>query len=76
MKKKVFSLFAVALSAFAICLTACEDEESSCTCTETDYEGYNATKELNPESFGAKNCSDLAVKLKMQADGEFDYSCN
>jgi len=76
MKKKFYSLCVVALSVFAICLTACKDDEPSfCTCTETDYEGYTASKTLDPASFGATNCSDLEVKLRMQADGEFDYAC-
>lgn len=52
-----------------------DDDEKSCYCTETDYEGYSASQTVNPASFGAANCSDLVVKLRMASNGEFDYSC-
>ncbi len=82
MKKYIF-ISAVALFAFSSFLVSCsEDEDPSsstskmCTCTETDYDGYyEESQKLDPASFGATNCSDLAVKLRMASDGDFWYDC-
>lgn len=74
--KKVFFL-ATIIALCTTCLfviTSCEKEEKMCTCTETDY-GYSSTQQVDPSSFGAKNCSDLAVKLRMANGSEFDYNC-
>ena len=68
MKKYIF-ISAVALFAFSSFLVSCSEEEETkmCTCIEYDYYyGDSYTKQLDPESFGAKNCSDLAIKLRMQ----------
>lgn len=74
--KKIFStaLLAVALLG-GVALTSCS-KDKSCTCTETDlWDGSKTSRELDPESFGAKNCSDLEVKLRAAQDDDFDYSC-
>lgn len=76
MRKFILPLCAIALSTCAICMTACGDDESSCECIETDYDGYSATRTLDPKSYGATNCSDLEVKLKMASYGEYDYNCH
>lgn len=75
MKKKFFLVGAVALTGISIFLISCSKE--MCSCTETDYEGYSATRELDPASYGATNCSDLEIKLRMQAgnDSDFSYTC-
>lgn len=76
MKKRLIFVSLAALVTLGAFLSSCDkDESASCTCTETDYMGYSATQTLDPASFGATNCSDLTIKLRMQADGEFDYSC-
>ena len=75
MKKRIITGMAVTLSAVCIfCAVSCEKENTMCTCTETDY-GYSATQQVDPSSFGAKNCSDLAVKLRMANGSNFDYNC-
>ncbi len=75
--KKCFFISAVALLAFSSFLVSCsEDDEpsTSCTCTESDGYGYSESQKLDPSSFGATNCSDLAIKLRM-ANGDFWYNC-
>lgn len=74
MKKKAFLIVAMAIIGFGVFVMSCT--KTTCTCTETDYAGYTATRELDPASFGATNCSDLTVKLRMESNGEFDYYCN
>jgi len=77
MKKRLIFISLTGLCTLCAFLASCDkDEPSACSCTETDYMGYSATQTLDPASFGATNCSDLEIKLRMQADGEFDYSCN
>ena len=80
--KKAFLILAVLAISTTTALTSCsEDEEikkTMCTCTEEDdYGYYKEQMQLDPASFGATNCSDLAVKLRMSAgyDSEFYYSC-
>ncbi len=79
MKKYIF-ISAVALFAFSSFLVSCSEEEEEtkmCTCVEYDYYyGDTYTKQLNPASFGAKYCSDLAIKLRMANDDEdYSYDC-
>lgn len=78
MKKRLIFIALLFFGTLSASLVSCDkdDESKSCTCTETDYQGYSATQTLDPASFGATNCSDLTIKLRMQSDGEFDYSCN
>lgn len=78
MKKRLIFITILSLGTLSASLVSCDkdDDSKSCTCTETDYSGYSATQTLDPASFGATNCSDLAIKLRMQADDDFDYSCN
>ena len=74
MKKRIITVIAVMLSAVCVfCVVSCENEDTMCTCTETGS-GYSATQQVDPSSFGAKNCADLAVKLRM-ASSDFDYNC-
>lgn len=77
MKKRIFLACAVTMACLTMFLISCNKEGDTCTCTETDYEGYSATRELDPASYGATNCSDLEIKLRMQAGSysEFDYTC-
>ena len=77
MKKQIFAV--IAITVCTVCMfavTSCKkDEAQSCTCTESDY-GYSNTRQLDPASYGATNCSDLEVKLRMASNGEFDYNCH
>ncbi len=77
--RKLKSLFvlAVAVIGFSAFVVSCgkDDEKSTCMCTETDYEGYSASREVSPASFGAANCSDLELKLKEVSNFEFGYTC-
>lgn len=74
MKKRILTVGVIAALALVSFLASCKKEES-CMCNETDYEGYNATRKIDPSSFGASNCADLQIKLKIQAGGEYDYNC-
>ncbi len=75
-KKSIFVFVACTLVAGAF-LTSCnkDEESSSCLCTESgDGESYQ--QYIDPESYGKKNCSDLALYLNMmRTDGEYYYSC-
>lgn len=79
--KKTFLILAVLAVSATAALTSCsEDEEikkTMCTCIEEDDYGYKEQSKLDPASFGATNCSDLAIKLRMAGgyDSEFYYSC-
>lgn len=76
MKKRILFIAVVAVSVFVAFLTSCSKEDKMCSCTEESYyDSYRATQSLDPESFGATNCSDLAIKLNMSASGEYYYSC-
>lgn len=86
MKKHFFAVMMIAISAaglFAVSSCSKDDDDdnnkgnSSCTCTEENDSGYKASRKLDPKSYGATNCSDLEVKLRMQAgyDSDFYYSC-
>lgn len=60
-------IFAVALLSLML-LPQC-NKSSSCKCEEydaTDNYYYGSTT-MDPESWGAKNCNDLEIKLRMQA---------
>ena len=83
MKKYIFIL-GLSLFSFSSFLISCSDDDDDdkttkmCTCIETDdYSDYSATRQLDPASYGATNCSDLAVKLRMAAgeDSDFWYDC-
>jgi hypothetical protein len=79
MKKKYILVCLVVLCGLTMFIASCsKDEESkSCTCTESDGEGYSASKVIDPASFGASNCSDLALKIRIaEGSGDFSYSCN
>ncbi|MBR3907210.1 MAG: hypothetical protein IKJ61_03820 [Bacteroidaceae bacterium] len=79
--KKTFLTFAVLLAATAMFVTSCskdDEEEASktCVCTEYEYSGKGESETLDPASWGATNCKDLAIKLNMQMyDSEFYYEC-
>ncbi len=77
MKKESLMAIIIAIIAISIfVITSCQKNPSSCTCTESDPDyGYYASQKLDPASFGAKNCSDLAIKLKM-SNPDFYYTCN
>ena len=64
--KKVI-IFTVAL--FGLMLFSQCSKSSSCKCEEYDATDgyYYGSKVMDPESWGAKNCSDLEVKLRTQA---------
>lgn len=74
--KKYILILGLSLFSFSSFLISCSDDNDMCTCTESDYESnYTATKELDPSSFGATNCSDLAIKLRVATGEDFDYNC-
>ena len=77
--KKTFLTFAVLLAVTAMFVTSCseDDEESKkCVCTEYEYSGKGESETLDPASWGATNCKDLAIKLNMQMyDSDFYYEC-
>lgn len=76
MKKKIFVVIATTISAICMfALSSCSNVDSSCLCTEYDPGYYSASREISPQSFGAKNCSDLELKLKAASGFEFEYSC-
>ena len=68
---------ALVLCGCAICLSSCNnDEDESCSCTKYE-DGYRAqSREITPSSFGAKNCSDLAIKMEVYADYGVTYTCH
>jgi hypothetical protein len=79
MKKRIISLGIIAAFGFGTFLASCgkeEDNNTSCSCTESDYEGYSATRNVTPSSYGAASCADLELKLKKEGGGEYMYSCH
>lgn len=65
MKKVIILTVAlVCLSLFSQCT-----KNTSCRCREYDASDhyYFGSKTMDPESFGATNCSDLETKLRIQA---------
>jgi hypothetical protein len=79
MKKQFLLVGVIVAMGLGLFFMACdddEDNEKSCSCTESDYSGYNATRNVTPSSYGAANCADLELKLKAQSDGEYIYSCH
>ena len=70
MKKKFFLVGVIALFSLGAFIVSCSKDDpvsKSCTCTEyADGYAYN-TRTLDPESWGAKNCSDLQLKLRAEA---------
>jgi len=66
MKKTTIMIIAALLSLFLF--SQCS-KNSSCKCEEydaTDNYYYGSTV-MDPESWGAKNCSDLEIKLRTEA---------
>lgn len=82
MKKSNFFMAFMMIAISSICVfvtSSCsKDEDKTCTCTVSDlYSGYSDSQQLDPASFGATNCSDLAVKLRMANDDEdLEYNCH
>lgn len=76
MKKQylLVSMIAVfSLGSFFVSCSDDDDDSKSCTCTEVgDGQSYSGT--LDPASYGATNCTDLARILNMQSD-DYYYSC-
>ena len=73
MKKRFLLVGIVAILGLGVFAVSCskdddKKEEISCTCWED--ETPKDTQKINPESFGAKNCSDLAMKLNMSTDAD------
>lgn len=67
MKFKLFTAF-IALGFLTIfIISSCEKSNESCTCTETLDDGTQYKETIAPSSFGASNCSDLALKLRMES---------
>lgn len=72
----------IAVSTVCVCtMSSCSDDDDDtkfCTCTESDPQaGYSASQQIDPKSFGATNCSDLQVKLRMSnGDPDMEYSCH
>ena len=57
------------LAAVIVCITFSQcGKSTTCYCEEYDYDGYyyGATT-IVPSSYGASNCSDLALKLRQAA---------
>ena len=81
MKKSNFFTVAMMIAVSTTCIlttTSCSDDDDiTCTCTESGY-GYSESRKLDPKSYGATNCSDLEIKLRMSAgyDSDFDYNCH
>jgi hypothetical protein len=82
MKKKILLASVIATCCLGAFLMSCSKDEDnsskkkSCTCTESDGEGYSASREIDPASFGATSCADLELKLRVAApDQDFSYSC-
>lgn len=62
-------LLILAAALFNLMLFSQCSKSSSCKCEEydaTDNYYYGSTT-MDPESWGAKNCNDLEIKLRMQA---------
>jgi hypothetical protein len=76
--KKFLLVGSIAVFGLVAFLVSCskDDDEKSCSCTESDGYGYNATRNVTPSSLGASNCSDLELKLQKESDGEYYYSCH
>lgn len=64
---KIILFFAIAL--FGVLLFAQCSKSFSCRCEEYDATDgyYYGSKDMDPESWGAKNCSDLEIKLRTEA---------
>ncbi len=81
MKKSILA-FAVLAASFPIFLTSCDkdDDDSGvmCTCIEEYDDGKNWEKNqavLDATSFGATNCYDLAIKLRLATQSDYYYDC-
>ena len=70
MKNFFFLVGIIAVMGLGAFLISCEREveEKSCSCKEFAPNGQlGGTKDLYPSSWGAKNCSELESKLRVQA---------
>lgn len=75
--KKILLVGAIAAMTLGLFLASCEKaEDKACTCTESgDGDG---TRDVTPSSYGAKNCSDLELKLtqaSVQSGFDSDFTC-
>ena len=65
----------LSLGAFlASCSKDDDDNKKMCTCTESDGDGYSATKSVDPATFSVSSCAELQSKLNDFVD-DFYYSC-
>ncbi len=77
MKRKIMLIGIITTMGLSAFLVSCsKDESNTCSCQESDFSGYNATRNVSPSSYGASNCADLELKLRQQSGGEFMYSCH
>lgn len=77
MKKHFIAVIMITISTVCLFTVSSCSKDDECTCTESGM-GSSSSRQLDPKSYGATNCSDLEVKLRMQAgyDSDFDYSCH
>jgi hypothetical protein len=83
MKKKFFLVGIIAIMSLGA-LVSCSDDDNggsakSCNCTEYSDGENVGSNTINPSSFGAANCSDLAIKLRAEAlksGYNNNFSCN
>ena len=74
--KKLICLAGV-LCCLLLALPSCS-KDSKCHCNEYDADDGRlvGSGTMNASSFGAANCSDLELKLKMASGGDFYYQCS
>ena len=79
MKKKIFLVGIIAIMGLGEFLVSCskdDDGGKTCTCIEV---GYSGSRQIDPSSYGTKNCSDLELKLKTaaaQSGYNSSFSCH
>lgn len=70
--KRIILAGSIVLIGFSLfLLSACQKEEESCSCKDS----YGGRQNVYPSSYGAKTCSDLALKLRADS-GDWGISCN
>ena len=76
-KMKKFYLL-VSLSFCTLLVLPSCSKDSKCHCNEYDADNGRlvGSGTMNASSFGAANCSDLELKLKMASGGDFYYQCS
>ena len=70
MKKRIFLVGIIATISLSAFLISCENEEDkSCSCREFNAAGkqLGGVSNFYPSSWGAKDCSELQTKLRVQA---------